>query len=396
MKTRKSIAVLASALALVAIVLLPATSAGAATTYEVSVGKFLQGAPAESMRFLPGTIDVHQGDTLHFKSESFHTATLLPVGAGVVDWYDANATIGTSQLYSLVQPDTEDTPNTYRFGNLAIFATSSTCGGSGQAPCSFDGTSVLNSGAPIATPTLDFSATINVAPGSSFWVVCLVHSANMRMKVNVVASSAPASDPAVLDTANAAAIAQDTSSAAALNAKYLTKQTWHAAPGGHRVWDAWAGVDNRHVALYGMYPRTLHIAKGDTVQWHFDSLIYEDHTVTFPLDKAKTIANTNVIACDPDGDSGPLPDGPPDLMAPPFCNDPTQVEVHFDPRFAPKLGDGTFTGRDLESSGVRGANSGALAGDANYNLKFGATSSSKGFTYICMIHTFMHGRIVVG
>ncbi len=72
-------------IALVAAMVLPATTAGAQTTYDVSVGQFLEGAPAESMRFLPYDIDVHQGDTLHFASLSFHTATLLPAGQGVVD-----------------------------------------------------------------------------------------------------------------------------------------------------------------------------------------------------------------------------------------------------------------------------------------------------------------------
>ena len=391
MKTRTIVVV--GVLALMATLVLPATGAGAATTYDVAVGKFLTSAPAESMRFLPGTIDVHKGDTLHFTTESFHTATLLPVGQGVVEWYDANATIGTSQPYALLQPDTEDTPNTFKFGNLAIFPTSSTCGGSGQPACSYDGATVLNSGVPFDGP-MDWSVSIDAAPGSSFWVVCLVHSANMRMKVNVVADIAPASDPAALDTANAQVLAQDTASAAALHAKYSAKQTWHAK-GAHRVWDAWAGVDNRHVALYGMYPRALHIAKGDTVQWHFDSLTFEDHTVTFPSDKANKIANFIDPACDPDGDSGPLPDAPPDMSAPPFCNDPTQLEIHFSPQFAPKLGDGTFTGRDLSSSGVRGANSSEFEGDANYNLKFGAASSRTGFRYICMIHTFMRGKVVV-
>jgi len=53
-------------------------------------------------------------------------------------------------------------------------------------------------------------------------------------------------------------------------------------------------------------------------------------------------------------------------------------------------------GRDLESSGVRGSNSAMLEGDANYRLRFGANSPGEGFTYLCMIHTFMRGKVVVG
>lgn len=385
--------VLAVLLAVIAIVILPATGAGAATAYDVTVGTFLASAPAESMRFLPGTIDVHQGDTLHFTSQGFHTATMLPVGAGVVDWMDANATIGTSQPYALVQPNPDNGPNAYKFGNLAGFPTSSTCGGASQPACSYDGTTVLNSGAPLFSNGIDLSATINASVGSSFWVVCLVHGPNMRMKVNVVASSSPASDPAALDKANKNALAQDNNSAAALTAKFSQKQTWHTAPNGHRVWDAWAGVDNRHVAVYGMFPHTLKISKGDTVQWHFDSLNFELHTVTFPLDKAKKIANSMTPVCDPDG-PGPGPDNPPDLMAPPFCSNVAQLELQFDNRFVPPQGDGNLSkGSELQSSGVRGAFT--STGDANYDLKFGATSSAQGFKYICMIHPFMRGRVVV-
>jgi plastocyanin len=381
--------VLVGLLALVGAIVLPATSAGAATTYQVTVGKFLKGAPAESMRFFPETIDVHQGDTLHFTTPSFHTATLLPVGQGVVDWYDANATIGQAEPYSLVVPDIEDTPDTYRFGNAAVFPTSSTCGGADQPACSYDGTSVLNSGAPFFAP-MELSATINASAGSSFWVICLIHGPNMRMTVNVVAGSETASDPADLKAANNQAVAQDTATAAALNTKYSAKQTWHTE-GGHRVWDAWAGVDTRHLSLYGMYPQTLNIARGDTVEWHFDSLTFEQHTVTFPIDTAREIANGGgPPACDPDGDAGPAPDGPPDKMEPPFCNDPTHLELHLDPRFVPRVGNGTFVGHDLENSGVRGSE----LPDANYHLKFGARSST-GFKYICMIHTFMRGRVVV-
>jgi plastocyanin len=242
---------------------------------------------------------------------------------------------------------------------------------------------------------LDWNVTIDANAGDSFWVVCIVHGANMRMKVNVVANAAAASDPAALDQANARALAQDTNTAAALNEKFSDRQTWHVAPGGRRVWDAWAGVDSRHVALYEFYPRALHIARGDTVQWHFDSLSFEDHTVTFPLAKAKDIANTFNIACDPDGDAGPGPDNPPDQPMPPFCNVPAQVEFQVSNKFIPEQGDGTFTGRDLESSGVRGVSSSEFEGDANYNLQFGASSSGTGFKYICMIHPFMHGRVVV-
>ncbi len=388
--------VLVGLLALVAAIVLPATGAGAATTYDVSVGQFLQEAPAESMRFLPYDIDVHQGDTLHFDSGSFHTATMLPVGQGVVEWFNANATYGTTQPWAPVALDPDDGAGAYKFGNSVLNPSSTSCGGAGQPACSYDGTGVLNSGTPaFFGETMDFSATVNAAPGSSFWVVCIWHGSSMRMRVDVVAASEPATTLAQADAQSAAAIAQDTDSAAALDTKFSHRQTSHIRPNGTRVWDAWAGVSTRHVELFGFYPRTLHIGRGDTVQWHFDSLTFEDHTVTLPLDKGGKIATTLGFVCDSDGDAGPGPDNPQDLQMPPFCNNPAQLEIEFSNKFIPKLGDGTFTGRDLESSGVRGSNSALLEGDANYRLRFDASSSGEGFKYICMIHTFMRGRVVV-
>lgn len=387
----------AFALTAVAGFLLPATSAGAATTYEIAVGMFLEGAPAESMRFLPGTIDVHRGDTLHFTlSEGFHTATFLPVGEGVVEWFEANATYGSSQPFAPVaaNPDSESHP--VKFGNSVLDPTSTTCGAPGQPACSFDGTDVLNSGTPVFFGLdLEFNATVDVSPGSSFWVVCIWHGAPMRMRVNVVASSDPASVQADLDAASAAIVRQDTDTALALQARFSAKQSFHTRPNGTRVWDAWAGVGTRHLELFANYPRTLRIDRGDVVQWHFDSLVTEDHTVTFPLDKGLEILDSSNLVCDPDGDAGPGPDNPPDLEGPPFCSDPDQLEIQIPGRFVFQRGDGTFTGRDLENSGGRGANSALFEGDSNYQLRFAERSPDGGFEYICLIHPFITGKVVV-
>jgi hypothetical protein len=98
--------------------------------------------------------------------------------------------------------------------------------------------------------------------------------------------------------------------------------------------------------------------------------------------------------CDPDGDAGAGPDVPPELAEPPFCNDPTQLEFELDDRFIAPQGNGVFRGGDLESSGARGRHA-ALGNDA-YSLTFRATSPGTGFKYLCLIHPFMRGRVVVG
>jgi len=387
-----------SALATAGLLFLPAVPASALTTYDVTVGQFLAGAPAESQRFLPGRIDVHQGDTLHFASEGFHTATLLPVGQAPQSWYDDVAIIGSSDPFSLVQPDPDDGPGAFKFGNLALNASDPACGAPEQPACAFDGTGdpvggVLNSGAAFFAP-LDLAVDVGVPAGSSFWVICVVHGPDMSMRVDVVGNASPASDPADLAATNAAQIEQDTDAAAALHEKMSGKQSSHTTPDGKVVWDAWAGVDNAHLALFGFYPQRLRIAKGDTVRWHFDSLIFEDHTVTLPLDTAREIAGGGGPVCDPDGDAGAGPDMPPELAEPPFCNDPTQLEFELDDRFITPQGNGVFRGGDLESSGALGRH--AAFGNDAYSLRFRTTSPRTGFKYLCLIHPFMRGRVVVG
>ena len=115
--------------------------------------------------------------------------------------------------------------------------------------------------------------------------------------------------------------------------------------------------------------------------------------MTMPIGTAREILRNAPIVCDPDGDAGPGPDNPPELEAPPFCNDPSQLEIEIDDRFIPRQGNGAFRGSDLESSGVRGANA---RSDQNYVLRFPVRSPDAGFKYLCLIHPFMRGRVVVG
>ena len=390
MRSRRATIGVAAALAFMASVVLPPAGAGAQTTYKIEAGRVFSKVSAESMRFLPSAIDVHRRDVLHFTSPSVHTATLLPVGEDLVDWFETNAVLGSTGPYALIRPDPDDGPTSFKFTNAAFFATDETCGGPGQPACTFDGSSVLNSGLGFS----DFSVDVDVAPGNSFWVVCLIHGPSLRLRVNVVPNGQPASDPVALAAANAAAIEQDKNAARTLRNRFSDRRTSHLAPGGGRVWDAWAGVDGAHVSVYGMFPGRLVVQKGDTVQWHFDSLVFEDHTASIPVRVAEPIADFFEPFCDPDGDAGPGPDNPPDMPNPPFCNDPTEVEMELHDRFTLPEGNDLFAGRShLETSGVLGANT--ILGDPDWELTFTKRSPDGGFRYMCMIHTGMRGRVVV-
>ena len=374
--------------------LFPATQATAQATYDVQIGQFLRGAPAESMRFFPASLTVHPGDVLHFTSEGFHTATLLPAGIGADDWVQDYSS-GLDEPWSLFVADPDEPQGNVKANNRVLFPTDPACGAP-DAPCEFDGSGnpvdgVLNSGIPLAGP-LDFSVEVTADPGDTFWVICLIHP-KMQMRVRVVGGGEGTSDPGQIAQETEQQVARDTDHARALHARLDSKRTSHKTPGGGRVWDAWAGFDTQYLSLRAFYPGVLKINRGDRVRWHFDALYFEDHTVTGPNSRALQIAGQSFVpVCDPDGDVGPGPDNPPETEEPPFCNDPAQLEFDIPANFVLPHGNGRVTRRkDFESSGVLGAN---VPGPESYDLTFPRRLDGP-YKYLCLIHPFMRGRVLV-
>jgi plastocyanin len=374
-------------------------------TLDVQVGaplfELAGGAPADGMRFMAPPLTVHKGDTLNFGFAGFHTATLLPVGQDPAAWIEANAT-GLDEPYNVIQLDPDDTgidpgssdskPAVKFNNNVALpnedgLPLDPQCGAAPNA-CSYDGGSVLNSGLPLAQDVPPFSVLVDANPGDTFWVICLLHP-NMLLQVNVVASNETATTQAEVDAYRDATAASDAAAAAELHAKHVNKRVKR-----NGAWQAFGGMDGDGFALLGNYPSKLVIRKGDRVRWRFDRLPFEIHTVSFPKSEAREIIRNDFVpACDPDGDTGPGPDNPPEMEAPPFCNDPSQLEIELTALTVHQYGNGTFRGGDFETSGVRGDFG---VSTEPYTLKFAKRSPKKGFKYMCMIHGgFMDGTVVV-
>jgi plastocyanin len=355
------------------------------------------GAPADGMRFMAPPLAVHKGDTLNFGFAGFHTATLLPANEDAQAWIDANAS-GLDEPYSDIVLDPDDTgldPGSseskpaVKFNTAVALPSDPTCGSAPNPACSYDGGEVLNSGLPFAEDQPPFSVVVDANPGDTFWVVCLIHP-NMRLQVNVVANNETATTQAEVDAYRDATTASDAEAAAALHAQHVNRRVKR-----NGAWQAFAGIDGDGFALLGMYPAKLKIKKGDRVRWRFDRLPFELHTVSFPKSEAREITQNDFVpACDPDGDTGPGPDTPPDSEAPPFCTDPgEQLEIELTAFTAHQFGNGVFRGGDFETSGARGGASGRTD---PYTLRFRKRSPKKGFKYMCMIHGgFMDGRVVV-
>jgi len=367
----------------------PPMSAQAQSVLRVQVGGFLgSGAPADGMRFYGGNLRVHDGTTVRFNLAGFHTATLMPANVDG-DLWAAQNTGGIDKPFSVVSSDPDD--SAYKLNNQALFSSDPTCGTAAD-PCSYDGSTVVNSGTPFAAPR--FSVTIDGSPGDVIHVICLIHP-EMRMRIEVVAGGDPETTQEQIDARRMRERARDSDSAAALHNKLSKRQSKHVDRNGRVVWDAFAGYDGDGFALIANYPQRLVIRKGQRVRWHSSGLIYEDHTVTFPFDKGLKIAlnEGGQPVCDPDGDGGPGPDTPPELEGPPFCNDPSQFEFDVSARFAERRGDNRHGRKDFDSSGIFGS---LNVGKSPYTLRFTRPTSNKGLRYLCLLHgRFMDGRVVV-
>lgn len=397
---RRSAALVAAAV-LAGVMVGPAGPAKAQGTLDVQVGaplfEMAGGAPADGMRFMAPPLTVHKGDTLNFGFAGFHTATLLPKNQDADAWIDANAS-GLDEPYNDIVLDPDDTgldPGSsaakpaVKFNNAVAFQSDPTCGFAPAPACTYDGSSVLSSGLPFSEDQQPLSVVVDANPGDTFWVICLLHL-GMRLQVNVVADEEATTTQAEVDAYRDATTASDAQAAAELHAKHVNRRVKR-----NGAWQAFGGIDGDGFALLGMYPAKLKIKKGDRVRWRFDRLPYELHTVSFPKSRAREIIQGDfVFACDPDGDTGPGPDNPPEMEAPPFCNDPSQLEIEITAFTAHQYGNGVFRGSDFETSGAR--RSAAGGNSAPYTLKFAKRSSKKGFKYMCMIHGgFMDGTVVV-
>ncbi len=394
-------ALIAVALLSTFILVAPGASAQGATLV-VQVGAPLfalppaKGAPADGMRFYAPALDVHQGDIVTFTFDGFHTATLLPADTDADTWVADNA-IGFGKPYSFTIADPDEGPAGAK-GNPAMLLPSQLNCGSAAAPCPYDGTEVVNSGIVDpndvqGTQPYTFSVEINAPVGSSISGLCLIHY-GMRLQMTVVASSETATTQDEIDTFAATKSNHDARAAHKLHVSLLET----TANQGSGVIDAYVGYDGPHFSLDYMYPGKIELQKGQRVSWHFDQVLFEDHTVTFPSKKAFKIASNSLFppVCDPDG-AGTAPDEPsnPDATTlAEVCPSPTQIEFDLDPRFGPPAGDGAVTStKDFESSGVEGANAGV---NVSFTLRFPTKTDTKPYTYICMIHPFMHGKVVVG
>ena len=375
-----SVAVLVAAtLAVVA----PGTSSAAqraGKTYTVLVGHDLAAGsrhhPADLMRFLPGSISVHRGDKITFKGD-FHTATALPLRVQRPRAWISTHARKFGQRYFFIAND--DEPNTTIFNPHVLYPNCAVGKG-----CGYDGSHLVTSGLlGIIAPQVTF--TVNVAPGRSFWVICLVHP-QMMLRVHVVPRSTSVQSQAQINAAVAAQVKMQTARATRL---WRSLQQQHTRNG---VVQAFSGFDARGLELFGMFPHTIHLRRGQTVKWHFAELRYEPHSVVFPAHLADTIATGPPPMCEKNDGSGDVP-ATQQFTCPAGSHGP--VEIELDPRLIKGSGSHTVTMSDrVHNSGARGGFT--IPNDRPYRLNFPMASPTAGFRYACGVHgLMMSGRVIV-
>ena len=376
---------------------LPPVDARAQAVFEVEVGRLIREGDLskESMRFYPAQLQVHQGDVVRFTSVGFHGVALLPLGEAATEWAAEQAG-GIGRPWSLFEPDADEGADALK-GNLSAIFPSRDCGWPTEAPCDFDarphelgdvlgsGLALVPEGDSAEARQLEFSVTINADPGEVVEVVDYVNP-KMSMRIEIVAEDEAASDPAALADQADALFQQDLAAANRLHRSYSRKTTTKKVRGKtYRM--AWAGVETPTVALRGMYPRTITIAKGQGVRWNFDKDVFSAYTVTFPAGRAIAQANTfPVIACDPDGDVAEgAADTQPTSAQVPYCASYAELELEVPEGLAAAAGDARLTSaKDVASSGLRGA--GLVSDKRPYDLLFPNPSPKKGFAYASMLH----------
>jgi plastocyanin len=346
--------------------------------------------------FFPRTATIETGGTFQFAAEGFHTATLLPSSWTAAADQDVNG-IASADI-----DDAGRNPNgtTKALENIpAVIPVPAQGCGTPDAPCVFDGSSVVSMGISLSGPPgppAPFVVKVT-APAGTYVFHCRVHSW-MQGTLNVVAPGSPGVTTAA--SADAAAAAQATDDVAAGMAAETAASTagQHKNANGTTTWTLTLGTSDPagHVAVLDMLPRKVTIKKGDTVVWRPRDR-NEPHTVTFPQDQ-----NTDAVPmCEASGgkDTPAIPTVTPPQSPFDFgCNGHPADEFEF----------GGGNGVNHVTSPHTVSDSGLVAYRtvaAGYDMPASTTLSSWSvrftgaragtYHYVCQIHDGMEGDIVV-
>ena len=339
----------------------------------------------EYLAYYPDHLQVHRGDTVHFRRDGFHTVTFSPSDQPRAGWLRRDEIEGVTGMY----------------GNLA----DPTCGHDASVPdC------VLSGGEQVVSSGWDDLRLKIDAPEGSYTYYCLLHP-GMEGELQVVGDGEPIPTPAEVDALRQQQVATDTENGAALIAASQTPKV--EAVGDHLRWTIKAGdvTSDDRVAVLRYLPSNLSVAPGDEVVVEVPEVgspaagraesAAELHTATFPRDAVgDTFGMARYInpSCDADDPAAGAPGLP--GVYPAFvmgCPPGTTLEFLFHPHAwstptrAP--GDSVTTQLTVHDSGLLAGEGTACrtACDAWTAEPFATRSSAVfpnagTFSFVCLVH----------
>jgi plastocyanin len=250
----------------------------------------------------------------------------------------------------------------------------------------FDGRQAYyNSGWLVANEKFTVHLSSATPPGT-YRFLCLIHRESMQGKITVVPSSTPVPSPAAQFALGQQQLAKDEAGlvgAAKLLAEGKPPIPGLTLPGPHPILvgsGAPGSGDPGAIDLFG--PKTVHIPVGGTVTWWLAGL----HSITFN----STNADNDIQTVYKNGDvqfneqaAGPA-GGPGEPPKPPTGGTPSHVNFKV-------VASSSWNGKGFHNSGVFGNSQ--PPNIEGYQIKFTRAGTYK---FICTVHDYMKGTIVVG
>ena len=277
------------------------------------------GEPWAFLRIFPNAIKVHSGDIIHAGwagTDTPHTATLVNTNDPEA-WRAKNQ--GPGGPYEVLVPDSQigGDDDESVINPSVLFPAPVGCGDQSN-PCTFDGSSVVNSGLIFPVPGAQPSYAAKVAaPVGSYSFLCLLHP-GMEIPVDVVPTSQHIPSPKDVQ-AKGTAQADQANRVDAVQADDLAQQVTVSVHGhGHSLWTINAGGFFNNVSANEYVNSGLTVHVGDQIQVLGT---FEIHTATFPASSFDTTPFI-LTQCEVPG-----PDIP--AQSPDDCADPSQFQVAF-------------------------------------------------------------------
>jgi len=371
-RTRVTAAGIAVAMA-ITLAAQPATAA--AQTYRVQLdARPPVGEPWAFLRFFPGALTVHQGDTVDAawggSAGTPHTATLVP-GANAVAWRETNQGPGGPQdpsqfPWALQVPDAliGGDDNQVDVNPAVGGPTDPSCGSSGN-PCTFDGTGVVNSGLQFSAPGTQPSFFAQVtAPLGTYSFVCLLHP-GMQIPLHVVsgATSIPTPSQVATRTTNQVRHARTVDAEVADDLAQTVKRT---PVGANTRITVWAGGFWNQVSADEFPDNPIRAHVGDRVRVLGN---FEIHTATFPKSSAGTVPFITT-QCEVAG-----PDTP--ASSPADCVAPTDFQIAFNSKAL------LPTAKDTLTSPSAFVNSGLVTWGTTHTF---IAKRPGTYRFVCLVH----------